>query len=156
MPDTYEHEHAVMEAQRNESADAWDRGAPMDDAERRLYENGFTSGWVRRGALYPGAHPSASAATERQLPAEMDDELRDILGTACFRAIHFAQAARSAGHQIDTKAEAEQAAFIWWKLGHYRKHGAAGWRAAAFADLEAMKVQALGVDSTQEGGAPHG
>ncbi len=54
MPDTYEHEHAVMEAQRNESADAWDRGAPMDEAERRLYENGFTSGWVRRGPLAAG------------------------------------------------------------------------------------------------------
>lgn len=96
---------------------------------------------------------AAPAAVERQLPDKMDDELRDILGTVCFRAIHFAQAARSVGHQIDTKAEAEQAAFIWWKLGHYLNHGAAGWRAAAVADLEAMKARALGIGSDNEGAA---
>lgn len=74
----------------------------------------------------------------RQFPA-LTPELESILGTMCFQCIAIAQALRAAGHLINTKAEAEQAAVLHWMLGHYFRHGDEGWRKAASDDMGRMR-----------------
>jgi hypothetical protein len=71
-----------------------------------------------------------------QIP--LDDETRWILGRPNFICGPIARDLRRAGHQIDEKAEDEQAAVILWMLNLYLKHGRA-WRNKAtefFAQLE--------------------
>jgi len=41
----------VIEAERNASAEVWNRGMPMDSIAARFYEAGFTDGWDRHAAL---------------------------------------------------------------------------------------------------------
>ncbi|WP_420279561.1 hypothetical protein [Serratia sp. BNK-4] len=50
-------------------------------------------------------------------------ELADILGRPNFQCFHLAAALRAGGHDIPRKAEAEQAAVIYFMLGHYLEHG---------------------------------
>lgn len=94
-------------------------------------------------------HMDAAAALEaneaRDFPA-MTPDLASILGMICYQCIPFAKALRAAGHQIDKRAEDEQAAVLYWMLGHWFRHGES-WREHAYADMERMKAV------TQEGGA---
>jgi hypothetical protein len=50
-------------------------------------------------------------------------ELANILGRPNFQCCHIAQGLRAGGHDIPRKAEAEQAAVIYFMLGHYLEHG---------------------------------
>lgn len=59
---------------------------------------------------------------------ELNDETRWILGRPNFMLIGLAQRLRQLGHVIPTKAEAEQAACIYWMLCLYEQHGE-NWRA---------------------------
>jgi len=70
----------------------------------------------------------------------MDDDLAFILGSMCFQCITYAQMLRAAGQKIETRAEAEQAAVIYWLLGFYFKHGA-GWRKAAIEEVERLRAE---------------
>ena len=54
---------------------------------------------------------------------ELNEHTKAILGLVCFRAVPIARLMRDVGHEIDTKAEAEQAAVIHWKLNLYLEHG---------------------------------
>lgn len=51
---TYEQRRAVMEAERNASKEAHERGVPLGDTGRRVYEIAFTNGWDRALALAQG------------------------------------------------------------------------------------------------------
>lgn len=84
---------------------------------------------------------NAPAAAAREFPA-MTPELASILGLMCFQCIPFAQALRTAGHQIKTSAEDEQAAVLHWMLGHWFRHGEE-WREHAQADMNRMKDAAI-------------
>ncbi|WP_234196222.1 hypothetical protein [Pseudacidovorax sp. NFM-22] len=55
----YEHQRALMEANRNEAADQWHAGMPMTERERRFFEYGFASGWTRCRAVAIVSQPSA-------------------------------------------------------------------------------------------------
>lgn len=68
-----------------------------------------------RAALLP--EPPAAA-----LPP-LNDDVRWILGQPNFNCVTTAQLLRSLGHEIERKAEAEQAAVIHWMLGVYMQHG---------------------------------
>ena len=88
------------------------------------------------------ATPTSQAqAGAREFPA-MTPELASILGLMCFQCIPFAQALRTAGHQIKTRAEDEQAAVLHWMLGHWFRHGEE-WRDHAQADMNRMKDAAI-------------
>ena len=58
-----------------------------------------------------------------QLPDELNDDLRKILGVVCFRAGPIAHRLNRGGMNIPGKAEEEQAAVIFWLLKLYEKHG---------------------------------
>jgi hypothetical protein len=66
-----------------------------------------------------------------------DDDVRRILGRPNFACVHLASALRRAGQHIDRKAEAEQAAVIYWMLGFYCRFGQA-W--VEEADKELKKI----------------
>ena len=68
-----------------------------------------------------------------------DDEVKWILGRPNFTCIGLAQALRSKGHEIESKAEAEQAAVIFWMLEMYAKYGAA-WRVEGPKELQEEKA----------------
>lgn len=70
----------------------------------------------------------------RILPTEITKDLALILGTPNFRCGPLAEILRRGGQVIEHKAEAEQAAVLWWLLGHYFAHGE-GWQKAAMAEL---------------------
>lgn len=61
---------------------------------------------------------------------ELNDETRWILGRPNFACARIAARLRELGHQIESKAEDEQAATIHWMLGVYEQHGDK-WRAEA-------------------------
>jgi hypothetical protein len=54
---------------------------------------------------------------------ELNDEVRWILGRPNFMCAPIAARLRKLGHVIDEKAEAEQAAVIYWMLSLYECHG---------------------------------
>lgn len=64
----------------------------------------------------------------------LTEEMAFILGRPNFACAPIAQALRRHGQVIATKAEAEQAAFIWWGLTLYLEHGD-GWRALAEQEM---------------------
>ena len=57
----------------------------------------------------------------------LDDDLREILGRPNFTCARIASVLRLAGQDIATKAEAEQAAVLYWMLSSYAAHGADWW-----------------------------
>ena len=73
----YERQRALMEANRNEAADLWDKGMPMTEQDRRFFEYGFDSGWTRGRAVKSVEQPAASTVPakserERQLEAALE------------------------------------------------------------------------------------
>lgn len=96
--------------------------------------------WSRGDKTEPAAQPAWKVGPLTPAAAE-------ILGRICFQCIHVAQLLRAIGHEIETRAEAEQAAVIHYLLSFYATHGD-GWAAAAEADLKA-KAAAL----AEKGGA---
>jgi hypothetical protein len=65
---------------------------------------------------------AVAASTPLTLP--FNDDTRLILGRPCFACCGLARRLREKGHQIEQKAEAEQAAVLHWMLNLYLKHGA--------------------------------
>ena len=80
---------------------------------------------------------SAPAGAVALVLPPMDDDLAEILGRVCFQCISIAQLLRVNGHTIANKAEAEQAAVIYWLLSLYAKHGAE-WRKAAGEEMDRL------------------
>lgn len=72
-------------------------------------------------------------------PAELTEDLKDILGRPNFQCISLAECLRRSGHQIDRRAEDEQAAVIFWLLGFYLDDPI-NWRTNAKAALKAIEV----------------
>ncbi|MFW7204172.1 hypothetical protein ACMGF7_24490 [Serratia sp. BNK-17] len=68
------------------------------------------------------APPAPTAPGLGKLPP-LTAELAGILGRPNFQCCHLAAAMRAGGHEIPRKAEAEQAAVIYFMLGHYLAHG---------------------------------
>lgn len=55
----YEHQHAIMEAERNDSLEQYQKGAGLlGDTGIRIYEAGFGNGWNRALAAAPKAEPA--------------------------------------------------------------------------------------------------
>jgi len=80
----------------------------------------------------------------------LNDEMREILGRPNFSCARIAQVLRIGDADIACKAEAEQAAVIYWMLSMYGTHGADWWsqcRNELQTILEAAKA------SEEEGGA---
>lgn len=86
----------------------------------------------------PAQEPSAVLVA---LPS-MDKELEWILGRPNFACSGIFRTLRSAGHKIETHAEEEQAASIYWMLGMYFKHGPDKWRDEANKALKEMYAAA--------------
>ena len=122
--------------QLSESFGAWFTAADMATASAQ----GFRDGQAEQAVVAAGW----------EFPA-LTPELAKILGTMCFQCITFSQALRQAGHQINTRAEDEQAATLHWMLGHYFRHGEDGWRKAAMDDMERMRASALPPAPSTEG-----
>ena len=92
--------------------------------------------------------PAVQSLDAREFPA-MTPELAAILGTMCFETINLAKILRSAGQDIKTRAEDEQAAVLHWMLSLWFKHGE-GWRQAAAQEVMRIKDAAI---AAQQGGA---
>ena len=69
-----------------------------------------------------------------ELPAEMNDDLRAILGRPCFACGQLAELMRKNGMEIRTRAEDEQAAVIFWLLKIYLEFKE-GWQPEAARQL---------------------
>lgn len=69
----------------------------------------------------PAAQPGAFV-----LPP-LNDDLREILGRPNFACHEIARLLRRMGHEIAERAEAEQAAVIYWMLTKYAAHGRDWW-----------------------------
>ncbi len=74
---------------------------------------------------------------------QMDKELEWILGRPNFACSGIFQTLRKGGHEIAKHAEEEQAASIYWMLGHYFKHGPDKWRDEAEKELKAIHQKSL-------------
>lgn len=72
-----------------------------------------------------------------EYPEVITPELRDVLGTLCFRLSPIAENFRSCGENIPRQAEAEQAFVLHWLIGLALKHGP-DWRAVAARHIERM------------------
>lgn len=80
----------------------------------------------------------------------LNDDMREILGRPNFSCARIAEVLRIGGAEIGHKAEAEQAAVIYWMLTKYGAHGADWWphcRNELQTILEAAQA------SQEEGGA---
>ena len=96
---SYEHQRAIMEAERRASLDAFDPDASLTRTEERLYETAFTNGWDRAmraaqpvGAQQPGdcgntpydegpftlAQAAPVCGSPADLPPLPDPDLRDV------------------------------------------------------------------------------
>lgn len=82
----------------------------------------------------PNAEP-ADESVSLALP-ELNSDLREILGRPNFTCHFIAKALRLMGFDIPQKSEEEQAATIYWMLGHYLRDPI-NWRDAASAELKA-------------------
>lgn len=82
--------------------------------------------------------PNAEQADCSIAPAlpELTSDLRGILGRPNFTCNGIAQALRQMGFDIPRKSEEEQAATIYWMLGHYVRDPL-NWRDIASAELKA-------------------
>lgn len=98
-----------------------------DDFPEEIRQSGIASGqyalelcrFARRLST-----PAAPQADEWVKCAEMDDELRRILGRPNFACVGIAERLRELGQDIERKAESEQAAAIHWMMSLYVQHGA--------------------------------
>lgn len=70
-----------------------------------------------------------------------DPEILWILGRPNFECAPIAHVLQASGHQIDRKAEAEQAAVIIWMIRKYQEHGA-NWKEKADEELSALVIEA--------------
>lgn len=64
-----------------------------------------------------------------------DDSVRSILGRICFQCTRIAEVLRRGGLEIDTRAEDEQAAVIYYLLRLRIVHGPERWADAVNAEL---------------------
>ena len=101
-------------------------------SHRSLFEAAFAT-----GAAWEDSNAAERIAQleRRALPDELDDSLREILGRPNFACAPIAGALRARGWTIARKAEAEQAAAIFWMLEHYLQHRA-DWFTHARDELE--------------------
>ncbi len=76
-----------------------------------------------------------------EYPKEITPALREVLGMMCFELAPIAHGFRAAGHEIESKAEAEQAFMLHWLIPFALEHGA-NWRKAAAVELEKVLAQA--------------
>lgn len=81
---SYEHQRAIMEAERNASLDEYSRIVPLTSTESMIYERAFTNGWNRHAShgQAPAQAQAAPAAVEgpvewRELAARVMDALAD-------------------------------------------------------------------------------
>ena len=81
-----------------------------------------------------------------------NEDVAEILGRPNFACGGIAQCLRLSGQHIPTKAEAEQAAVIYWLLGIYSEHGAE-WRNVAERRLRAITSDQAGAAT---GDSSHG
>lgn len=75
-----------------------------------------------------------------QIPNDLNDDLREILGMVPWETGRIALAMRLDGTPVANKMEAEQAAVLHKLLAIYAEHGA-GWRGAAAEWLKALMVR---------------
>jgi len=77
------------------------------------------------------------------LPREMTAAIAEVIGTPCFACIQVVGALRELGHEIARKAEAEQAAYIWFLLPFAIRHGRE-WRFYAAEELKRQRAAKAG------------
>ena len=82
-----------------------------------------------------GAQPDSA---ETFVLFEFNDDIQWILGQMCFQCGSYARILRGSGRSIAKKAEAEQAAVIYWMLTMYQKHGKDEWRKKGATEMRKM------------------
>jgi hypothetical protein len=99
----------------------------------------------------PGA---GDAEDKASVLGELNDDLSEILGRMCFTCIRIAELFRISGQNIPRKAEAEQAAVIYFLLRAYQRHGK-DWSTHADAEMRAMAdaARAQRADAQGDGNA---
>lgn len=98
---------------------------------------------VSRAAILTEPMPVGArlyAAPEPLLILPFDEHVQNILGRPCFTFIHMSELLRQTGQKIERRAEAEQAACMYYLLGFYLRHGAE-WQAHAQKDIDARIKQ---------------
>lgn len=76
-----------------------------------------------------------------EYPKQVTPALRDILGMMVFELSPIADAFRAAGHEINRRAEDEQAFVLHWLIGLALEHGD-GWREKAADEIERLAAAA--------------
>lgn len=97
-------------------------------------ENSITLGRLR--ALLAAPAEDVRAVVDAPVLPELTSDLREILGRPNFTCHFIAKALRLMGFDIPQKSEEEQAATIYWMLGHYLRDPL-NWRDTASAELKA-------------------
>lgn len=106
---------------RQSMAEQMEMGARLTN--HRFNVNGTNRAAMKSDIQQPNIEDlNATAPGLGKIPP-MTAELANILGRPNFQCCHIAQALRAGGHEIPRKAEAEQAAVIYFMLGHYLEHG---------------------------------
>lgn len=113
---------------------------PTQEMVRAAYENqpdaiNVSFAQCYRDAL--AAAPSPPASPALILPDQITPAIADALGIMIFVTGPTAEAFRSAGHQIERKAEAEQSYILFWALKYAVTHGT-NWREACNPELTAI------------------
>lgn len=78
--------------------------------------------------------------TNRVLPTELTEDLKDILGRPNFMCINLAECLRADGRVIARKSEDEQAAVIFWLLGFYLTDPT-NWHQLAREEIKRIEVK---------------
>lgn len=138
-------EHETGEYHYPVTQDAWDIWQEAIDAARQAPASGEPEPVIYKGVcehICVCGHRWWSGNPDEPCPrcnpqpaqqgsvAEMNDEVRWILGRPNFACVGIAQYLRSQGREIQNKAEDEQAEAIYWMLSLYSQHGA-DWRQKA-------------------------
>jgi len=89
-----------------------------------------------RAALDAAPTEDVRAVVDAPVLPELTSDLREILGRPNFTCHFIAKALRLMGFDIPQKSEEEQAATIYWMLGHYLRDPL-NWRDTASAELKA-------------------
>lgn len=119
-------------------ADTFATAAQLAAFEAWTAEHSEPPTLTARDAFVAGYHAGLASAW----PAEITDELRDVLGFPNNQCWSLASSFRNAGlADIPPKAEAEQAYVLHWLVGMVLKHGA-NWRVFASKELDAVVAKA--------------
>jgi hypothetical protein len=100
--------------------------------------------------MEPTPSPDYTLSPQPIVLNKLTEDVAEILGRPLFLCATIATLLRHDGAQIAEKAEAEQAAVIFWFLGLHAKHGPDNWKKVANDKLNELKGRVLAAREAQK------